>query len=429
MFQQELADIAEPEKEDLGHLCAAILAKEMLNQDASELEDRLGTLWRSDIELPRLRRPKPGEESFSCQYHPADFLAYLAALPDRRGFRFLRMTTLLTSMLESEWSMNWHGEAFVLPGKDIRVVCDPAKTQAEPGDLLTLRVRVWNYCLKASARAYDFDYLHISAGFDPRLLYGGTEDVPGLDHSYGFNWQYGGFMEGGELTYIYQAIIPPDYLESYITGYIQVRGGSINDPGDPTRLSDMCVDRNEIEKLPIAPLKPLEGQVFDDANANGIKDGGETGIPGITLRDSAGKIYQTDGDGRFTILLGQEHKVIQLLLKDIEHAWVCTTTPSLLFNRESEIEPLFGLVKTVHLEGVAYVDVNGNNSYDGEDTAAAYVVIQAGEKAVLATDGGRFLLQNLPRAWADSVEPARKQPFYSGPMDNVRIVIERIIKE
>ena len=152
-----------------------------------------------------------------------------------------------------------------------------------------------------------------------------------------------------------------------------------------------------ITGMDIGMIKPgtVEGEVFADRNDNGIRDDGENGLPGVTVR-----LVSEDGEEAFRAEIGEDghylfdavmpgHYYVEYLMPD--NAVVAKTAEN--GNRISgegavgrtesfgfvtggyEKAPLCGALALGRIEGAAYQDHNGNGTQDpGEENLAGMTV-------------------------------------------------------
>jgi large repetitive protein len=67
-------------------------------------------------------------------------------------------------------------------------------------------------------------------------------------------------------------------------------------------ISNVASATVRISADPTFDCPDLIGKVFDDANANGVEDPGEKGIPGVRLVTAQGLLVTTDSEGRYHIV-------------------------------------------------------------------------------------------------------------------------------
>jgi uncharacterized repeat protein (TIGR01451 family) len=67
-------------------------------------------------------------------------------------------------------------------------------------------------------------------------------------------------------------------------------------------ISNVASATVRISADPTFDCPDLIGKVFDDANANGVEDPGEKGIPGVRLVTAQGLLITTDSEGRYHIV-------------------------------------------------------------------------------------------------------------------------------
>jgi hypothetical protein len=322
--------------------------------------------------------------------------------------------------LENEWGLEWN--SFIkLPSAEYRVFREEPRDNIEPGDLLNFRVRVDNTCPQGLGRGRDLPSLFLRADFNPALVYTGTEPVEGLTVLDGFRWRYDQFPEGSLLEYTYQAFVPYEFKFNFVDGTIFAGGRQgFEDFGPDSAAGDDCEDIGNARRLNFIPLHELNGLVFEDRNVNGIKDVGEPGIPNITIKDTVGRVFNSNAEGRFTVLAGNEHEGIQLELKSVPPEYVLLVNPTQLVNRHYTGDIYFPLIPCKTVKGFVYVDDNQNGIYDKGETKPAGVLLKAGEKEVLTAFEGTFIFRNLPVLWQEWIKVSEEQPYYKENKDNLK---------
>ena len=186
---------------------------------------------------------------------------------------------------------------------------------------------------------------------------------------------------------------------------------------------DYCEATAVLERLPIVPLEEIAGIVFEDLNLNGRKEAGERGIPGVLIKDTRGRIYRSDAEGRFSIPAG-EHKVgVQVELTSIPADLVFSTSPTRLVDRFFNEVIVFGLVPCTVVKGFVFRDENANGVYEEGEAKIEGIELKAEEKEVLSGKDGEFIFTNLPVIWKDRIEIKRVQFYYSGAVEGLGFVL------
>ncbi len=162
-------------------------------------------------------------------------------------------------------------------------------------------------------------------------------------------------------------------------------------------------------------IKPgsIKGQIFGDANDDGVESQGESGFPGVTvtLTDGVGTAVQStvtgaDGIYLFDELTPGEYKLVYLLPDDTVYAKVTASGSRIsgdglaaagesfrLAMGETKAAPLCGAVALARITGTAFHDVNGSGLWEqGEGTLSSVRLALAGPdgaayEAVTGTDG------------------------------------------
>jgi uncharacterized repeat protein (TIGR01451 family) len=436
-FEDEIKEIVDYKDSKITYNAADIIGRRLLGrtEGIEESLDNLLKNWDKEAVLPKSDRIATIEKGIIYHHEPRQLLLYLLAAQDVLGspqspapndFRFKRTLNFFTYLLENEWGLEWN--SFIkLPSAEYRVFREEPRDNIEPGDLLNFRVRVDNTCPQGLGRGRDLPSLFLRADFNPALVYTGTEPVEGLTVLDGFRWRYDQFPEGSLLEYTYQAFVPYEFKFSFVDGTIYAGGRQgFEDFGPDSAAGDDCEDIGNVRRLNFIPLNELNGLVFEDRNVNGIKDVGEPGIPNITIKDTVGRVFNSDAEGRFTVLAGNEHEGIQLELKSVPPEYVLLVNPTQLVNRNYTGDIYFPLIPCKTVKGFVYVDENQNGVYDKGETKPAGVLLKAGEKEVLTTTTGAFIFRNLPVLWQEWIKVSEEQPYYKGKLENLKFrVLEK----
>ena len=164
----------------------------------------------------------------------------------------------------------------------------------------------------------------------------------------------------------------------------------------------------------------VTGSVFADRNDNGVRDEGENGLPGVTVRlmGEEGEAFRAeigeDGNYLFDAVMPGSYRLEYTLPENAVFARTTKggntisgegTGMSEAFSMSSGIQvegPVCGALTLGKIEGIAYMDHNGDGVMaDGEETAAGMTVTLTPSRAELeeisVTTGadGAFVLNNL----------------------------------
>lgn len=199
-------------------------------------------------------------------------------------------------------------------------------------------------------------------------------------------------------TYIVQEITPAGLIDGgdHVGTIAGVKVGSVTEndvlggivikPGDNGINYDFC------EHEPAE----LCGNVYYDANYNGVFDAGEQGIAGATVRlyDATGTLVATqvtdaNGEYCFTNLVKGTYKIVeQQPTGYLDHLDTPGTLGGNAVNPGDEINTInvlwgddgdnynFGEVLASSIEGIVYVDPNGNCVYEAGEAPIAGVTVQ-----------------------------------------------------
>ncbi|MCP4146839.1 MAG: DUF11 domain-containing protein, partial [bacterium] len=451
-FKEDIAELINRKDSKVSLNAADVLGRRVLGKTTG-LDDSLENLyksWDKNTVLPKSDRISHIEKGLIHNYEPQQIVLYLLATypeatytqpgymqvdtvqPGAAGsgvgthayFRFNRTLNVFTHLLENEWGVNRGGGYLTLPSMEYRVFGGEPKERVEPGDILSMRVRVENICPDGFGSATELPSLFIKGLFSPRLVYFGTRRTDGLESQGDFKWKYRAFPEGSVLEYNYRAFVPYEYTYNFIDGAIYVGGRQgFESFGLDSAAGSQCEDIFRLKRLNIVPFEELSGLVYEDRNANGIKDTNELGIANILIKDTRGRIFRSDADGRFTVLAGDSHEGLQIDLTSVPDGYVFLLEPTRLVNRNYVGEIAYPLVPCENVEGFVYIDANGSGAFDVGETRLSGVVLETKGKAVVSGAGGRFRFNNLPVLWKDYLKVSDSQPFYTDDMTKVKFEI------
>jgi uncharacterized repeat protein (TIGR01451 family) len=427
-FKEELRTLIDLKDSDISLNSADIIARRLLgmsNTDGMKKSmENLRKNWDKEAVLPKSDRIENIEKGLIYHHEPKGLLLYLMAVNNPEDFRFKRTLNFFTYLLENEWGVEWQKTFMTLPSAEYLVFREEPREKAEPGDLINFRVRVDNTCPEGYGSAWDIPELYLKSRFTPPLIYTGTQPVEGLLNLGDFQWRYNGFPEGSVLEYIYQAYIPAEFRYDYIDGSIYAGGRQgYMDFGLNSAAGDNCQDIDQVERFHFVPLTPLNGLVFEDKNVNGIKDVGEPGIPNILIKDTRGRLFRSDADGRFIVLAGASYEGVQIELKSLPYNYLLNAKPTQLVNRNFAGDIYFSLIPTKTVSGFVFIDENGSGVYDNGEKRPMGVLLQAKDKEVFTGQDGEFIFRNLPELWRQWIKIKPEQPYYKGSTTNLKINI------
>ncbi len=420
-FKKEIKAVVDYKDSKISYNAADIIGRRLLGQRGVEASmENLLKNWDKEAVLPKSDKVENIEKGLIYHHEPGQFLLYLLASHESNGFRFKRTLNFFTYMLENEWGLEWN--SFIkLPSSAYRVFREGPRERFEPGDLVNFRVRVDNTCPEGFGSAFSLPSLYLKSRFVPSLIYTGTQLVDGLDVLGDFRWRYRAFPEGSLLEYMYQAFVPYDFQGDFMDGWIYAGGRQgVEDFGPDTGSGDDCEDIRHIQRVNFVPLDEIRGVVFADGNVNGIKDLGELGIANIMIKDTRGRVFRSDAEGRFTVLAGDLHEGVQIELRSVPGSYVLYGPPTRLVNRNYTGEIYFALIPTKTVTGFVYVDANQNGTFDEGEVRPAGVLLRAKDKEVITGKDGEFIFRNLPVLWQQWIEVSEDQSFYKGGIDSLR---------
>jgi len=448
LFKNEIQALIDRKDGKIADNCADLLGRLLLEDKPDRIRDSREILkkkWDKEAVFPVSDHVETIEKGIIYNHDPQELLLYLLAMKpgtDTPAFQFERTLNYLSYLMENEWGVSVDNAAasnsnstsstpstssakprfLALPSSDYRVFRENERTELEPGDIVNIRMHLENICPKGFGSSVDIPSLFIKAVFTPPLVYMGSQYVDGLTRLNDFQWNYSPFSKGSVLDFMFQVFVPYDFMYKSIDAFLYASGRQGYADFDPDTASGKeCEASVHLRPLGFKPLNEIHGVVFEDRNINGTKDGGENGIPNITVKDTRGRIIRTDSEGRFSILAGDDHEGVQLELKSLPAGYLMITPPTRLVNRNYVGEIFFGLIPCEIVTGFVYIDENGNGKYDEGETRPTGVTVKARDKETCTGPGGEFVFKNLPLLWKDYIKVSDDQVFYKGDVDKLKI--------
>jgi len=161
----------------------------------------------------------------------------------------------------------------------------------------------------------------------------------------------------------------------------------------------------------------VNGTLYRDNNGNGVLDGGDTRLPGVTVEitDSLGNVYLviTDGSGFFEQPVPAGNTIVDVRDSTLPAGVVLTTNVGGQGSDPTVVYVPSGGVGTDNtgyitpaasgaVQGTVYIDVNGNGSYDvGVDTPLSGI-----EVVITASNGGVYTVTTDPNGYFQRTVPA-----------------------
>ena len=144
----------------------------------------------------------------------------------------------------------------------------------------------------------------------------------------------------------------------------------------------MTAEVNSIRNVPEAGYTTLtaDGYVFEDLNKNGIKDGGEPGIPNTVVRLGSAAVDRTNSMGYFYLTAAPD---IYVLRQEIPEGYGAFTPDSVLVDFVANpVDFSHNFADTSALGGwildSTWVDTDGDGVWDGNESAIDRVAITVG---------------------------------------------------
>ncbi|HEV8539382.1 MAG TPA: SdrD B-like domain-containing protein [Bacteroidota bacterium] len=143
----------------------------------------------------------------------------------------------------------------------------------------------------------------------------------------------------------------------------------------------------------------ISGQKYEDLDGDGVKDGGEPGLPGwvITLTGAGGGADTTDGSGNYS--LSGAGPGSHNLSEAVPSGWVATTPAggTTTFSQNSGVAKVqdFGNFQTVCVSGVKYRDRNSNGTRDVGEEGLSGWTIRLGNLSTTTDGDGNYSFCDL----------------------------------
>lgn len=142
-----------------------------------------------------------------------------------------------------------------------------------------------------------------------------------------------------------------------------------------------------------APKTRIEGSVFRDVNANGVRDSGEEGLAGVKVMIGPKRAISNE-DGRFAAVVRTKKLVANIDLGTVPEGYILTTLSSL------DVDTSCGGVKRVDfglsiqsgIYGVVFYDVNDNGELDKNDVSIqrAKIILDRNKSTITNSQGVYF---------------------------------------
>ncbi|MBI4353496.1 MAG: hypothetical protein HY593_06210 [Candidatus Omnitrophica bacterium] len=115
----------------------------------------------------------------------------------------------------------------------------------------------------------------------------------------------------------------------------------------------------------------FEGFVFKDANADGVREAGEEGIPGVVVRGPDGKEAITDAHGFYELRSVKGRRVkLEVDSSKIPYGYTPTrsTQEETAIEQDKTLQVDFGFAPRSEISGILFNDLDDNGKYDLTDT-------------------------------------------------------------
>ncbi len=142
----------------------------------------------------------------------------------------------------------------------------------------------------------------------------------------------------------------------------------------------------------------VEGYVFEDRNANGVRDEGEPGVVGQAVSGPGGENSETDAKGFYKLKVREGLGKIEAAAVLPEGFFYTTPTAKMtevLSGTHTRLD--FGMAARFQIKGRVFTDLNGNGIFDKADKPIAGVklVLSTGQVALSAPSDGLYALLHI----------------------------------
>jgi hypothetical protein len=143
----------------------------------------------------------------------------------------------------------------------------------------------------------------------------------------------------------------------------------------------------------------IEGYVFEDRNANGMRDPGEPGIMGYEVRIENGTKAETDKNGFYSFKI-REGRIKLLASGKLPEGYYFTTPnwEQMEILPKSNAQVDFGVAPQIQVKGHAFIDVNQNGIFEKGDipVSGLQIVLDSGQMGITASEGFYSILRVTP---------------------------------
>lgn len=240
-------------------------------------------------------------------------------------------------------------------------------------------------------------------------------------------------IEGVEVTLNDDTVVVTDEngyysFEGLLPGDYNVTVGEHNDRDATTATSvDLTiVDDDAVVNFGFEPYH-IDGVVFYDLDGDGVQDPGEPGIEGVEVTLDGDIVVVTDENGYYIFegVLPGDHNVTVG-----EHNGRDATTPTSVdvTVTDDDLTIDFGF-EPYHIEGVVFLDVNGNGVQDADEPGLEGVEVTLDDNTVVVTDeNGYYVFEGLlPGDYSVAVEDIEGFAASTSTMVDVTIVDDDVI--
>ncbi|MBI1294247.1 hypothetical protein GC175_04730, partial [bacterium] len=185
----------------------------------------------------------------------------------------------------------------------------------------------------------------------------------------------------GNGSYRFSNIIPGNYTVS-----VTVPGG-YTASGATSRAVNVGSGGSAQANFALQAQGVIQGVVFDDLNGNGVQDGGEPGVGGVTVTQGATSVT-TEGNGsyRFSNIIPGNYTVSVT----VPGGYTASGATSRAVNVGSggSAQANFALQAQGVIQGVVFDDLNGNGVQDGGEPGVGSVTVTLSNGLTAMTSSG-----------------------------------------
>ena len=170
-----------------------------------------------------------------------------------------------------------------------------------------------------------------------------------------------------------------------------------------------------LSPIRIAQKGKVEGYVFKDFNANGVRDADEPGLAGFEISIAGGPGKKTDASGFYRLRVKEGQWVVKAAGQVPEGWFFSTVSQQAIELLPGEVRTIqFGVSAQIQVRGRSYLDVNRNSFFDAGDVPMAGIEVQmkSGQRGQTSGEGQYSIFRVLPGANRVSLDLDSLPPGY-----------------